>query len=230
MAITNRPITDVAPTSQAYHEVELAFELFNRELFDGCLPGCLITFQRKGSSTRGYYAAQRFSAVDGTIAGEIALNPRLFKHRPFAATMSTLVHEMCHHWQACFGMPSRGGYHNKEWAAKMCWLGLRPTRTGEREGPMTGQCMTHVILPDGRFEQALEKLRPMVPTLTWFDAEGAEVLPKGLAGSDVMPKPNLSGRRTVYRCPSCRLRMEGRSNAFVICGTCELQMLSEGLR
>jgi hypothetical protein len=31
------------------------FDHFNRELFDGCLPPCLIRLQRTGKSTLGYY-------------------------------------------------------------------------------------------------------------------------------------------------------------------------------
>ena len=35
VAITTDRSREVPPTTQAYHEVQLAFEFFNRELFDG---------------------------------------------------------------------------------------------------------------------------------------------------------------------------------------------------
>jgi hypothetical protein len=125
------------------------------------------------------------------------VRPALWRgHRATTAhlTMSAFSAQLASGPQSC---PTTARYHNREWAEKMCWLGLRPTRTGHREGPMTGQSMTHCIIPGGRFERALGKLRAMLPALTWFDVDAAEVLPKGLRGSDLMAAP-LSGRRTVY--------------------------------
>ena len=37
---------------------------------------------------------------------------------------------MTHHWQQCFGSPSRNGYHNMQWARKMVEVGLMPSATG----------------------------------------------------------------------------------------------------
>jgi hypothetical protein len=48
----------------------------------------------------------------------------------------------------------RRNYHNKEWAVKMREVGLIPTDTGQPGGKDTGQKVTHVIEPGGRFEQA----------------------------------------------------------------------------
>jgi hypothetical protein len=233
MAITKSPPRDdLPPTTQAYHEVQLAFDFFNVELFDNKLPPCLLTFQRKGSGTYGYYSSKRFATGEGKTTDEIALSPRFFKDRSFVEVMSTLVHEMAHHWQAHYGTASRGGYHNRQWAEKMLWLGLRPSRTGAAGGKMTGQSMSHFILPGGRFAIAVEKLRAMVPALTWFDVDAAVRLPKGLAGSDLIPKPGLSGRRTVYRCPNlqCGDHASGKSTLLLICGKCGLQMEPDGLR
>jgi hypothetical protein len=233
MAITREPASSqLSPSTQAQHEVQLAYDFFNRELFDGRLPPCFVTFQRKGSRVRGYFAPDRLGTADGRRAHEIALNPRHFKVRTFMEVMSTLVHEMVHLWQHLFGRKrSRTAYHNREWSGEMLRLGLHPSRTGEPGGRMTGQQMTHYIIPGGRFEIAAIKLQAMLPALTWFDANAAQLLPKGLAGTDLMAEPKrLSGRRTVYRCPVCRLRVESRSNAFIICGTCELPMRSVGLR
>jgi hypothetical protein len=39
---------------------------------------------------------------------------------------------MAHHWQAHFGDPCRGRYHNREWAARMEALGLMTTDTSEQ--------------------------------------------------------------------------------------------------
>jgi hypothetical protein len=224
------PSASVSPTTQASHELQLAFDFFNAQLFQDKLPSCLVTLQRKGSGTFGYYCPSRFGSADGRAIAEIAINPRHIKNRSFAEVMSTLVHEMAHHWQFTYGAPSRTGYHNREWAEKMCWLGLRPSRTGHREGPMTGQSMTHWIIPGGRFEQAFQKFRAMVPALTWFDIDAAVLLPKALGDLDLLPPASSSGRRTVYRCPKCRDRADGKPTLHLICGKCDEQMLTAGFR
>jgi hypothetical protein len=41
------------PTTQAYAELQQAFEHYNVELFDGQIPRCLITMQRE-KRTYGY--------------------------------------------------------------------------------------------------------------------------------------------------------------------------------
>jgi predicted SprT family Zn-dependent metalloprotease len=233
MAITHEPVcSDLSPGAQAHHEVQLAYDFFNRELFDGTLPPCFVSFQRKGSRVLGYFSPERIATGEGRCTDEIALNPRFFKNSTFADVMSTLVHEMVHLWQHHFGRHRpRAAYHNKEWAGEMLRLGLRPVDPNKPSGRMTGQRMTHYIMPGGRFEIAAEKLSAMLPALTWFDVHAAEVLPKGLADANLTAEPRrLSGRRTVYRCPACRLRAESRSNASLICGNCELQMPPSELR
>lgn len=231
VATTLPPPSALPPTTQAYHELQLAYDFFNRELFGGKLPPCVITLQRKGSGTRGYFSPGRFSAADGTTIDEIALNPRHFKNRSFSDVMSTLGHEMVHQWQHHFGRhKSRTPYHNKEWAGEMLRLGLHPSHTGEPGGRMTGQGMSHYIMPGGRFEIAVIKLQGMVPALTWFDVNAAQVLPKGLASTDLLSEPQRrSGRRTVYRC-KCGQRAESGSTFSAICTQCDTQFAPVGFR
>jgi hypothetical protein len=114
------------PTSHTYGGLDRAYEFFNDRVFGGALPRCLITMQRhKGAY--GYFAPERFGSRDGaTITDEIALNPAHFAERSTKQIPSTLVHEQAHLWQQHFGKVSRGGYHNKEWAAKMKEIGLHP--------------------------------------------------------------------------------------------------------
>jgi predicted SprT family Zn-dependent metalloprotease len=233
MAITKDPgPSELAPGTQAHHELQLAYDFFNRELFNGKLPPCFVCFQRKGSRVRGYFVPDRLGTADGKRTHEIALNPRHFKARTFMEVMSTLVHEMVHLWQHLFGRKrSRTGYHNKEFGGEMLRLGLHPSHTGEPGGRMTGQQMTHYIMPGGRFEIAAIKLQSMLPALTWFDVQAAELLPKGLTGTDLVSEPKrLSGRRTVYRCPACRLRAESRSHVEIICGKCDRHMVPKEWR
>src|SRR5437868_14534047 len=117
------------PTHRTYTSLEAAYDHFNRDLFSGQLPACLITMQRhKGAY--GYFSGARFAATDNPqeVTDEIALNPAHFASRPTAGTLSTLAHEMAHLWQHHFGKPSRTGYHNKEWAGRMKGRGAHPER------------------------------------------------------------------------------------------------------
>lgn len=211
-----------SPTPQAYGELQAAYDHFNHALFDGKLPPCLITLQRKGRQTFGYYAPKRFASATGKTSDEIALNPRFFKERPVIEVLATLAHEMVHVWQHHFGRPSRTGYHNKEWARQMLWLGLRPSHTGQPGGRMTGQQMTHYVVPEGRFEIAAKALIASPLAITWFDADGARLIPKGL--DEFLSPPPAAGRRTKFVCPGCKAQAWGKPSLNLVCGNCELQM------
>ena len=83
------------PTESTYQAFQAAYDHFNRELFGGSLPCCLITLQRRGRRTLGYYWAERFGEIGGSDrTAELAINPQYFLHRPMRETLSTFVHEM----------------------------------------------------------------------------------------------------------------------------------------
>ena len=86
----------IANPTRTYTSLDAAYDHFNRELFGGQLPPCLITMQRhKGAY--GYFSGERFASLDNPeeVTDEIALNPAHFASRTPAETLSTLVHEMC---------------------------------------------------------------------------------------------------------------------------------------
>src|ERR1700680_4694459 len=65
-----------SPTAEIYGVFQTAYDFFNTALFDGRLPPCLITLQRRSKRTLGYFAAGRFASTTGRTSDEIALNPR----------------------------------------------------------------------------------------------------------------------------------------------------------
>ncbi|MFN0217364.1 MAG: SprT-like domain-containing protein [Hyphomicrobium sp.] len=222
---TRPPITtSPSPTEQIYGELQTAYDHFNTKLFDGKLPPCLITLQRKGRCTFGYYAAKRFGTASGGATDEIALNPRWFKDRTFFEVMGTLVHEMVHLWQHHFGRSSRGNYHNREWAGEMLRLGLHPSNTGRPGGRMTGQQMSHYAMREGRFEVAAKELIARPLAITWFDVDGARLIPKGL--DEFLSAAPSAGRRAKFICPDCRAQAWGKPSLNLICGDCERPMAS----
>ena len=158
----------VKPTNETYEEWQLAYDHFNEELFDGMLPFCLLTFQRE-KHTMGYFSHDRFSNRLGRKTDEIALNPSFFAVCPINEALQTLVHEMTHQWQAHFGKPGRGRYHNKNWADKMESIGLIPSSTGKSGGKRTGDSISDYILPGGKLEQSIKRLREKGFVLQWMD-------------------------------------------------------------
>lgn len=158
----------VLPTRETYDELQRAYSHFNRLLFDGELPDCLITLQRE-KSTCGYFSAARFARADGQTTDEIALNPAFFAVVPLVETLQTLVHEMCHLWQHHFGKPGRGRYHNEEWARRMETVGLMPSSTGRPGGKRTGDMVADYAMEGGPFLAACEALMTERFMLSWYD-------------------------------------------------------------
>jgi hypothetical protein len=207
-----QPTKPTSPTRKTYTGLEAAYEYFNTRLFEGELPDCLITVQRSSRSTRGYFSGDRFhSADEREIVDEIALNPKTFEGRTSEEILSTLCHEMVHQWQHHFGKPSRGRYHNKEWAAKMDEIGLTPSHTGTPGGRRTGQQMSHYIAADGPFARACVA-RP-------FDRNS-------LYHDPVPDKERDRKNKTTYTCPSCELTAWAKPNAPLVCGDCRQRMLA----
>lgn len=200
-------------TSEEYAGFDGAYDWFNQQLFGGMLPACLITLQRKAKSY-GYFANDRFGHRRDQEAStdELALNPDTFAGRSDKEVLSTLVHEMCHCWQQHVGKPSRTGYHNRQWAAKMIEVGLMPSDTGEPDGKQTGQHMTHYIIKGGAFDRAAEELLATRFRLNWQSAAWGA-------------RPSLKGKNKVkYTCPSCGQNAWAKPDAQLVCGECMEEM------
>lgn len=206
------------PTIETYDELQKAYDHFNKALFRGRLPQCLITLQRK-ASCYGYFCPKRFVAREGELyADEIAMNPEFFV-RSIEEVLSTLVHEMVHLWQAHFGSPGRGRYHNGEWADQMEALGLQPT---DGNGKRTGDHMSHTIIEGGPFAKACKELMAENYTLGWVDIVG--VILAGLkspgAPGEPEPEPPKKAARQKYTCPDCGANAWGKPDLSLLCGSC----------
>lgn len=243
----------INPSEELYEEIAGAYAFFNEVLFAGQLPGCLFTLQRK-SNTFGYYSESRFLRRNGDgKSDELALNPAYFAHRRVEQTLSTLVHEQVHQWQAHFGKRSRGGYHNAEWANKMESVGLMPSHTGEPGGKRLGQQMTHYIIEGGPFDVACKELIAQGRMLSWIDIVAKRVPmslvmygPDGEPGTPspedptidiagltsaglIQPEPSKDDpkNKRKYMCPSCRLNVWGKPglSGKLACVECEVKFI-----
>lgn len=204
------------PTVTQYEAMNAAYSFFNKSLFAGKLPECLITLQRK-ASTYGYFAGGRFGTADGlTITDEIALNPSHFKNRSTPEVLSTLAHEMAHLWQHHFGETSRGGYHNKEWAAKMVEIGLIPSDTGQPCGKTTGQRVSHYIKDDGSFSMHCTEL-----------LNDGFVLPFVELWDEAKATKSKAKNKTKFICDCCGAAAWGKPELKIICAECDVEMLAQ---
>jgi predicted SprT family Zn-dependent metalloprotease len=204
-------VGDLPPTAITYRTFNEVYDLFNQLLFEGKLPDCLITLQRRNRS-RGYFAHQNFAHRRGSeILDEIALNPKTFHERTDREIASTLVHEMTHQWQHHFGSPGRGKYHNREWADKMIALGLMPSNTGEPGGKQTGQSVTHYIVDDGPFDREWKLVEASGFKFDYQD--------RATNGPERIQKLKVR-----YTCASCEISVWGKPGLNVIWGTCQQHM------
>ena len=224
-----------------------AFDAFNPGLFEGRLPQFLLTLQRE-KRTYGYFSSKRFGARDGQTTDEIAVNPEYFTVVPLVETLQTIAHEMVHLWQAHFGTPGPGRYHNTEWADKMESIGLMPSSTGQPGGRRVGDMMADYVIPGGRFEKVVAKLlRSQSFAITWYDRFTPPaplhpvVSPQSLpgikaeaftiaaqTGVQVVPKLPASrsldrSNRVKYSCPSCELNLWGKPGIRVACVLCGVE-------
>jgi predicted SprT family Zn-dependent metalloprotease len=172
----------------------------------------LITMQRHAGA-RGYYSAKRFEGrgKSASETDEIALNPATFNDRTDAEILSTLVHEMVHHWQYACGNPGRGRYHNAEWAAQMEAVGLMPSDTGEPGGKRTGQRVTHYIVDGGPFDRACRELLADGACVEWQSREN---------GTASAGRARSNRSKTKYVCPGCGLNAWAKPEAHLLCGDC----------
>jgi predicted SprT family Zn-dependent metalloprotease len=209
-----RQAIDKESPNRQYVTLSTAFDHFNRRLFDGRLPLPMITLQRRAASY-GYYSAKRFEGRGETEreTDEIALNPGVFKHRSDVDILATLVHEMVHHWQAHYGKPGRGRYHNHEWADCMEQLGLMPSDTCRPGGQRVGQHVGHYILAGGRFQEVCIELLAGGAKVEWQSCERQRV-------------PSNSSK-TKYTCPRCGLNAWAKPDVYLVCGDCKRQMQAE---
>ena len=157
-----------SPTQDLYGKLQQACDFFNQTLFDGKLPACMLTVQRK-EKTCGYFSANRWMNLASGQVHEIAINPAYFARHPLIHLFQTIVHEQCHLWQHEYGQPSQTGYHNHEWANKMEVIGLMPSSTGAPGGKRIGQKMADYPIAGGRFEMQCMALIESGYIFSWMD-------------------------------------------------------------
>lgn len=193
------------PTTSQYGNIQLAYDYFNDKLFDGKLAQCMLTLRGQNKRCMGLFHAEQWQGTkEDDKCHEIALTPCNLS-RPLEDVFSTLVHEMVHLWQQDHGTPSRNGYHNKEWGAKMKDVGLYPSDTGKEGGKETGQQMTHYVIEGGPFYVAFKDM-PEEIKLPWI-------------GVPLQEKDKKGKNKVKYVC-TCDDKVWGKPGLEIRCDVC----------
>jgi hypothetical protein len=181
---------------------QAAFAFFNRELFQGSLPPCILTFNAKGNST-GYFKPNTWKTSRENYH-EICLNPSLL-NRSDDLVFQTLVRCMVFLWQAHTSViPLQLGYCSEEFTEKMNELGL------PCEKPY-GMNVKWSVQENGKYAS----IRPKA-MLSFFPLQSLEILP---------PK----SKRVKFTCEKCGAKAMAMAGVRLVCMTeeCNTAMTKE---
>jgi len=222
-------ISSLTPTQTLCFELQGAYTYYNRALFDGELPECMLTLDQTGKTRLGYFKPDSFLSKDGDFIHEIALSAVYILSKDIPDVLSTLVHEMCHLslWEISEKKPS-GGYHCKHFAALMESVGLITSDTGAPGGKRTGHRMSDYILPDGPFDQATEVLLKGQFSITWGLATKeirSAQLAETMGAPDLSEAKDKSKGKVRFACPLCEKPAWAASSRLLICGDCNVKLV-----
>lgn len=208
-----------APTTSQFSAYQGMFDYFNRTLFGGELPHCLLNFSRHSKSL-GFFVPNLWAdgAKTDQRAAEISLNPDHLGASP-RDWCDTLVHEMCHLWQQYHGTPPRRCYHDWEFARKMESVGLMTSDTGKPGGKRVGQKMSDYAIEGGPFALAFEAM-PAELLLPWRTV--ASLDDGGKEEKERRPKSKFK-----YQCPCCEAAAWAKAGLNIVCGDCEEEFIME---
>jgi len=202
------------------------YDMANAEFFGGELERPVITIQSTPKAY-GHFTLYDAWTVNGNGIREINIGAGSLA-RPIENVIATLLHEMCHQYNALHGIKdvSRGGtYHNK--CFRQC---------GEAHGL--------TILRSEQYGWTITE--PSEKLIDWILENDLVDIPMcrneeysvfiggigGNSGSGGRPDGNDSEdpptRKTSYRkhtCPACGLIARTTKDAKLICGDCEVEMV-----
>lgn len=213
------------PTTHQFTKYQKLYDYYNQNLFNNKLPLCLLILSRRTARVCGHFSKDRWRDEKGNKTHEINLNPVYLARAEEMDICQTLVHEMVHLWQYEFGKPSRRGYHNKEWAAKMQLVGLMPSDTGMPGGKITGERMSDYPIVGGIFERVYKKM-PKDLMLPFKSAEPIgkleilAALTSELGEEEITAPTPVKRNKTKYTCLHCKANVWGKPELEVICRPC----------
>lgn len=192
--------------SEATAFLENAYIVLNNQYFGGQLPPVVITIQ--SSKAYGHYTMWDAWHTDTDGYREINLGAETLD-RPAEFTISTLLHEMVHHYCAVNGIKdtSRGGtYHNKKFKA---------------------ECEKRDLIIDYDSRIGFSPTTPSKALMDFIEEQGWQGV--NLSRQGVLGLPGGKGRRgkknvRKYVCPVCGASVRATKAVNIGCLDCDAPM------
>lgn len=212
----------LTPNVRQHLAYSIAFDHFNKCLFEGALPQVMLTLTRDENALKGYFMEKAWHDNTNKQCAEISLNANSMNNDIYAL-MNVLIHEMIHLWQFTFGSPDKGS-HNEEFAVKCEELGL--TFEKDRVGKYV---QTHI----GDSGPALEAVMTL-PEKAIFPFmshdKGTSSPPKWHPIPVPIPVPSKPEKQEPvnnYACPICGLLAKAKPGSHLVCGICTEPLIEE---
>ena len=216
----------IAKRHTSYYNLSMVFDLMNKEFFENKLTDVIITVVRKNQS-KGYYYEKSFIEGNKQIIPEIALNPDLFQFDE-KIVLSTLLHEMCHHYQALYGTTSKNNYHNKEFSEIMKNVGLQTYDL--KTNKSVGYAVTHNIIPDGKYDTFYNSLKEKGNIIDFKSYHQTLALnggsPEDEEEIEKLKKKARQKKKIKYTC-KCGCNVWGKPGLNIKCESCESEYIEE---
>ncbi len=212
---------ETTKTSRLAGQLEKLYNKINADFFNGELEPPIITIQ-SSPKTYGHYTLFAAWNVKGQQRREINISAGTLD-RPIENVTATLIHEMCHqynaevlHVQDCSG--NSKAYHNKAFKAAAESHGLIVTRS-EKYG------WSHTEPSDALIEWLIENDVQEI-MMSRNELAGMRIAGGGgnaaNGGAPTTPKKQTHHRR--YVCPVCGMIARTTKEAKLICGECMAPM------
>lgn len=212
---------EIVKTSRLAGQLEKLYNKLNADFFGGALESPVITIQSSKNSY-GHYTVFNAWSVKGRGRREINIAAGTLD-RPIENVTATLLHEMCHqynaeilHQQDCSG--SSMAYHNKVFKATAEAHGLKVSRS-EKYG------WSHTEPSDVLIEWLIENDIPEI-RMNRNEISGIRTVGGGNAADGGVPTSKTKSHSRRYVCPVCGQIARTTKEARLICGDC-LQAMVE---
>lgn len=217
------------PNIGQHKAYSLAFEHFNKFLFEDTLRPVMLTLTRDELALKGYYLPDAWHNETGDSFDEISLNANSMEDNVYFL-LNVLIHEMVHLWQFSFGSPEKGS-HNEEFAVKCDELGL--VFTDNRTGCAV---QTEIGKDDSLALDAMASLPEEAIFPYMSKDKGTSTPPKWHPIPIPVPMPAESKPRKPrakkiplcnYACPICGVLAAAKEKVFLLCGDCDEPLIEE---
>jgi len=204
MKIIPKSLIDI-PVRETDNYFNKAYDLFNKRLHNGALPGGKFDFRPLSKSLSQFKAAKVHDIQDG-YHDHIIINSTMLLKADEIKILAALDDAMISQEQFYFGEPGRNAYRNKERASMSKEVGLFPSNTGQEGGKETGDYLSFYIIEDSPFYEAAKEFLSYGYKIQWEEIKQP-------------PAASNENKNIKYVCPDpdCKQSFRSKMNAQLNC-------------